>query len=205
MLDLSVAAVGGLLLLPLLALIALLIKIDSSGPVFFTQMRVGKGGRTFRFYKFRTMHVNADPEVHRRYVQSLIRDQAETTQAGESARPAVYKMTNDRRVTRLGRLLRRTSLDELPQILNVVRGEMSLVGPRPPLPYEVEAYKDWHKGRLAVTPGLTGLWQIRGRSSVPFDEMVRMDLEYIRRQSLALDLEILLQTLPAILSGKGAS
>lgn len=204
-LDLLGGALGGLLLLPLGLFIAMLIKLDSPGPVLFSQVRIGQGGRPFRFYKFRTMRVGADPEVHRRYVQSLIRAELAEKAEANGTPHAPYKLVKDARVTRVGRLLRRSSLDELPQVINVLKGEMSLVGPRPPLPYEVEAYEDWHKQRLAVRPGLTGLWQVRGRSRVPFDEMVRMDLEYIERQSLRLDLAILVQTVPAIVSGKGAA
>ena len=195
-LDLLIAAPALIVTAPVLLVAALLIKLDSRGPALFSQMRIGQGGQPFLVYKFRTMQHNADPEIHRRYVETLIQQQA----LGDGS----YKMTRDPRITRVGRLLRRTSIDELPQIFNVLKGEMSLVGPRPPLPYEVESYQPWHLGRLATIPGITGLWQVRGRSRVPFDEMVRMDLEYIAHQSLGLDLKIMALTLPAVLSGSGA-
>jgi exopolysaccharide biosynthesis polyprenyl glycosylphosphotransferase len=197
--DVVVSAVGLLIAAPVLVLIAAAIRLDSAGPVVFRQTRVGRDGRLFTCLKFRTMVHNADPEVHRHYVQSLIRNHVSPREAC-----AGYKMRADPRVTGIGRWLRRTSFDELPQLFNVLRGEMSLVGPRPPLPYEVAEYQDWHTGRLAAAPGITGWWQVRGRSRVPFDEMVRMDLDYIARQSLWLDLKILLLTIPAVLSGSGA-
>jgi lipopolysaccharide/colanic/teichoic acid biosynthesis glycosyltransferase len=148
------------------------------------------------------MYHNADPELHRRYVELLISNQLPTNDAGAGA-PS-FKLQCDPRITHVGHLLRRTSLDELPQIFNVLMGNMSLVGPRPPVTYEVEAYLEWHKGRLATIPGMTGLWQVQGRSRVSFDDMVVMDLEYIRRQSLWLDIKILLLTIPAVISGHGA-
>lgn len=200
--DVALSAVALVLLSPVLLLIALVIKLDSSGPILFKQTRIGKGGRPFTFYKFRTMVHNADPEIHRRYVQSLIRQQAEGG-AQDSSAP-MYKIKKDPRITRVGAFLRRTSLDELPQFLNVIKGEMSLVGPRPPLPYEVQEYQDWHLSRLAILPGITGPWQVRGRSRVTFDEMVRMDIDYIVHRSLWLDLKILILTIPAVLGGHGA-
>ncbi len=190
---------------PLLAVLALVVRLDSPGPILFRQVRIGRDGRPFRLYKFRTMYQDADPAMHRTYVQSLIRRQAHGGNDEPSSGPrAVFKLTADPRVTGAGRLLRRTSLDELPQVFNVLKGDMSLVGPRPSLPYEVQEYEEWHKARLAVLPGITGWWQVWGRSQVPFDEMVRMDLEYISKQSLWLDLRILLLTLPAVVLGKGA-
>ncbi len=200
--DVALSAIALVFLSPVLLLIALVIKLDSSGPILFKQTRIGKGGRPFTFYKFRTMVHNADPEIHRRYVQSLIRQQTEGEP--QEANAPVYKLKKDPRITRVGAFLRRTSLDELPQFLNVIKGEMSLVGPRPPLPYEVQEYQDWHLTRLAVLPGITGPWQVRGRSRVTFDEMVRMDIDYIVHRSMWLDMKILILTIPAVLGGHGA-
>lgn len=202
--DLSFSVIALVITAPFLLAIALCIKLDSVGPVLFKQTRVGKGGREFTCYKFRTMAHNADPEIHRRYVQSLIRNQPQDGKLVGRKSEQVFKLQKDPRITRVGGFLRRTSLDELPQFFNVVKGEMSVVGPRPPLPYEVQEYQDWHLSRLAVLPGITGLWQVRGRSRVSFDEMVRMDIEYIARQSLWLDLKILLLTIPAVFAGRGA-
>lgn len=162
-------------------------------------------GKPFAFFKFRTMYVNADPEIHRQFVQELIKNQTTETPAAKKPGTPTYKMDRDPRVTRVGRILRKTSLDELPQLFNVLRGEMSLVGPRPPIPYEVDYYQEWHRERLYVLPGITGLWQVHGRSRVPFDEMVRMDLYYIEHMSLSLDLKILIRTPWAVLSAKGAA
>jgi lipopolysaccharide/colanic/teichoic acid biosynthesis glycosyltransferase len=198
---------GSLLLLfldlPLFVVIAAAIKLTSRGPVFFRQTRVGHCGRKFTFLKFRSMYCNNDHSIHLEYVKQFIAD--ETGGAPGPAGQAQYKIADDPRVTRIGRFLRRTSLDELPQFLNVLRGDMSLVGPRPPLPYEVECYQSWHWARLlAVKPGITGIWQVTGRSRVKFDDMVRMDLQYANTQSLLLDLKILLQTPQAMISGAGA-
>jgi exopolysaccharide biosynthesis polyprenyl glycosylphosphotransferase len=203
--DLTFSMLALITIFPILVVIAIAIKLDSPGPVLFRQTRVGKGGNTFNCYKFRTMIHNADPEVHRRYVQSLIRNQAQASdRQSKDGAASVYKLQRDPRITRVGAFLRRTSLDELPQFFNVVRGDMSLVGPRPPLPYEVQEYQDWHLARLTTLPGITGWWQVRGRSRVSFDDMVRMDIEYINHQSLWLDIKILLLTVPAVLAGHGA-
>jgi exopolysaccharide biosynthesis polyprenyl glycosylphosphotransferase len=183
--------------------IAIAIKLTSRGPVLYRQERLGRYGRKFAFLKFRSMYVSCDDRLHRDYVKSFIADASGCHDPGSTQIP--YKIVNDPRVTRVGRFLRKTSLDELPQFLNVLRGEMSLVGPRPALPYEVESYRIWHKTRLLATkPGITGLWQVEGRSRVKFDEMVRMDLKYAKTWSLWLDIKILLQTPPAVLSGTGA-
>ncbi|MBV8858286.1 MAG: sugar transferase [Acidobacteria bacterium] len=197
--DVLVAALALVLLSPLWLLMALLIKLDSKGPVLYRQERVGMDGRIFLFLKFRTMRTGADDRVHREYQRRYIERRPETN-LGDSQRP-VYKLHDDPRVTRTGRWLRRTSLDELPQLLNVLRGDMSLVGPRPPIPYEVEAYALWHRKRLDMKPGMTGLWQVSGRNRLSFDEMVRLDLFYIENWSLWLDLKIMLRTLPVLLRG----
>ena len=192
------------LLSPLVLLIAGAIKLTSRGPVLFRQQRIGEHGRPFTFLKFRSMYVNNDASQHKEYVRQLIAGQAEKYPTNGNGH-GVFKLTNDPRITPLGRFLRRTSLDELPQFINVLRGEMSLVGPRPPLPYEVEAYATWHRRRLLeAKPGITGLWQVHGRSRVGFDEMVRLDLRYARQKSPWLDLKILLQTPKAVIAGDGA-
>jgi len=200
LLDVVIASVLLIVLAPIMAAVAIAIRLDSPGPIIFRQIRVGKNRRMFTFYKFRSMYHNADHDSHREFVTNLINGHA-VTHNGQ----AVYKMTGDRRITRVGAFIRKTSLDELPQLINVLKGEMSLVGPRPPIPYEVAAYKEWHKRRLDVLPGMTGLWQVRARSAVSFDEMVMMDIEYVNRRSLLLDLEILARTIPAVVSGRGAA
>jgi lipopolysaccharide/colanic/teichoic acid biosynthesis glycosyltransferase len=174
-----------------MALIALAIRLDSPGPVIFRQVRVGKGGRLFTMYKFRTMRVGAEQEQER-------------LRALNEASGPIFKIRNDPRVTRVGRILRRLSLDELPQLVNVLKGEMSLVGPRPPVPSEVEAYKPWQRQRLSAIPGMTGLWQISGRSDLTFDEMCLLDIYYIENWSPLLDLEIMLRTIPRVIMGEGA-
>lgn len=189
---------------PLFFLIAGAIKLTSPGPVFFRQTRVGQYGIPFTFLKFRSMYVNCDPAIHKQYVQQLIAGRAERMPS-ENAKEGVYKLTKDPRITRIGSFLRRTSLDELPQFINVLKGEMSLVGPRPAVVYEVEAYDLWHRNRiLEVKPGITGLWQVNGRSRVKFDDMVRLDLRYARASSLWLDIKILLRTPLAVVFGEGA-
>ena len=200
--DILVASFALAVLAPLWLVIAALIKLDSPGGVFYKQERVGMDGRIFLFLKFRTMQTGADDAAHRDYQRKYIAGQAETN-LGDEARP-VYKLRTDPRVTRVGRVLRRLSLDELPQLLNVLRGDMSVVGPRPPIPYEVEAYELWHRKRLDMKPGLTGLWQVSGRNRLSFEEMVRLDLFYIENWSLLLDLKIILRTLPVMLRGDNA-
>jgi exopolysaccharide biosynthesis polyprenyl glycosylphosphotransferase len=200
--------VGSLLFLflfsPLLPLIWMLIKFTSKGPVLFRQRRVGRFGKEFDFLKFRTMYEDADHKIHEFFVRDLIENRNIATPLVGNSKP-VYKITNDPRITAIGRFLRKSSLDEVPQFINVLKGEMSLVGPRPPIPYELAAYRFWHRRRvLEVKPGITGLWQVHGRSSTTFDEMVRLDLRYIREQSFWLDIKILLKTPRAILSGRGA-
>ncbi|MBN1202253.1 MAG: sugar transferase [Anaerolineae bacterium] len=203
-----------LFLAPLLSVIALLIKLDSPGPVIFAQDRVGlkrTNGRrgkwelcTFTCYKFRTMQHNADSSLHRAFIQAFINDDDEGMAALNGEDTQTRKLVRDPRVTRVGRLLRNSSLDELPQLLNVLRGDMSLVGPRPPIPYEVDMYRNWHLRRLETIPGLTGVWQISARSEADFDQMVNLDIWYIEHQSLWLDLKILFKTPIVVLRGKGA-
>lgn len=187
--------------LPFYALIAALIKLTSEGPVLFVQDRVGRDGEPFKFYKFRTMVVDNSDIAHRDFAQEFITGRLMNDAHEDGKR--VFKMQNDPRVTSIGRFLRKSSLDELPQFINVLRGEMTLVGPRPPLAYELAHYKEWHRCRLGVKPGLTGLWQVSGRSTVPFDEMVMLDLYYIENWSLALDVKIILRTIPVMLFGFG--
>jgi lipopolysaccharide/colanic/teichoic acid biosynthesis glycosyltransferase len=204
--DVIGSITGILLFSPFFVLIPIAVKFSSKGPVFFRQERVGRYGKKFMFLKFRSMYVNNNPEVHKKYVQSLI-DGKVSGDVGSNniAEPKVYKITKDARVTAFGHILRRTSIDELPQFINVLRGEMSLVGPRPPIPYELEKYKIWHRRRvLEIKPGITGLWQISGRSSITFDEMVRLDLQYARTWDLWMDLKILMKTPWVVLTGKGA-
>ena len=196
--DIAGSLLGLLLLSPLFLLIAAAVKCSSPGPAIFRQQRVGQSGTVFTFLKFRSMYLSCDPLPHQDYVQAFIADRG-------APQNGIYKLTCDTRVTSLGRILRKTSLDELPQFWNVLRGEMSLVGPRPPLPYEFKNYAPWHRRRvLEAKPGMTGLWQVSGRSRTTFDEMVRLDLRYARQKSFWLDLKILLRTPQAVLSGKGA-
>jgi lipopolysaccharide/colanic/teichoic acid biosynthesis glycosyltransferase len=198
-------------------IIALLIRLDSPGPAIFKQERVGakrqlKDGRTvwairtFSFYKFRTMRTDADANLHQQYMAAYISgDETKMSRLQPDAKTAdSYKLNGDPRITRMGKLLRRLSLDELPQLWNIIKGDMSLVGPRPPISYEVERYERRHLRRLAALPGLTGLWQVSGRCETTFEEMVQLDLEYIEKQSIWLDLKILLLTMPAVITAKGA-
>ena len=201
--DITGSLLAIVCLSPLMALIAVLIKLTTQGPVLFRQERVGRRGARFQFLKFRSMYTASSSGIHEEYVKNMIAGaNGDTPQT--RVRP-VYKLTSDPRITPLGRFLRRTSLDELPQFWNVLGGDMSLVGPRPPLPYEIQHYDIWHKDRfLRATPGITGLWQVAGRSKVPFDEMVRMDLQYARSWSLWLDIQILWRTPRAVFLADGA-
>jgi lipopolysaccharide/colanic/teichoic acid biosynthesis glycosyltransferase len=198
--------VFSLLLLPFLllviAIIALLIRLDSPGPIFFRQKRIGQHGTEFNFLKFRSMYVNNDDTHHRTAIQRFMKGQAIDGNPGSAA---PYKIKGDPRVTRVGRFIRKTSLDELPQFFNVLRGDMSLVGPRPPIPYEYEHYSSHDKLRLAGKPGLTGPWQVYGRSRVTFTEMVEMDITYLRQQSLLQDLKLILLTVPVMIYGRGGA
>jgi exopolysaccharide biosynthesis polyprenyl glycosylphosphotransferase len=189
--DVVLAGILSVIMMPVALLIALAIRLDSSGPILYAQTRVGKNGQRFRLYKFRSMVEDAD--YHRDELAAF----------NESSGP-LFKMRDDPRRTRVGRFLRRFSLDELPQLINVLQGDMSLVGPRPNLPEEVAQYQDWHKKRLSVSPGITGLWQVSGRSDLTFDEMVLLDIYYAENWSLAMDLSILLRTVPKVLMGNGA-
>jgi lipopolysaccharide/colanic/teichoic acid biosynthesis glycosyltransferase len=213
--DITIAATLLVLLSPLLLLISLAIAIYSPGPIFFLQKRVGakrvlRGKITywkkeiFNCYKFRTMKVNADPAIHEAFVQALINNDTQKMSELQGESTEVRKLVRDPRVTRPGRLLRKLSLDELPQFWNVLRGDMSLVGPRPAIPYEVDMYKPWHKRRLEAQPGITGLQQVTARSAEDFDQQVRLDLEYIENQSIWLDFKIIIMTRVVILSTKGA-
>lgn len=204
--DISGSILALLIFSPLFIIIALLIKVSSEGPVLFKQERLGHFGKKFIFLKFRTMYINSSPDIHKEYIKKFICEQRSYDRRKvHNKEEVVYKINEDPRITPIGKFLRKTSLDELPQFINVLKGEMSLVGPRPPIPYEVENYDLWHRRRLLeVKPGITGLWQVKGRSSVSFDEMVRLDLRYIREWSLWLDIKILLQTPKAVLSLKGA-
>lgn len=209
--DLSFAILIFILISPLLILIAVLIRLDSPGPALFTQERVGakrrfKNGnyiweiRNFRVYKFRSMYHNVDQVLHQKHIKAFVNGSLQSAEEGS----AKFKLKKDTRITRVGRVLRKTSLDELPQIINIILGEMSLVGPRPVPTYEVAEYEPWHFERLAVLPGVTGLWQVRGRGRVTFDEMMDMDIEYVRNQSFWLDMKLLILTIPAVITGIGA-
>jgi lipopolysaccharide/colanic/teichoic acid biosynthesis glycosyltransferase len=193
--DLFVAIVMLIAAAPIMLIVAIAIKLDSAGPIIFKQTRIGKNHKPFTFYKFRSMYTKCDASVHQQFVKNLINSSSDN---------ATYKLTSDKRITRVGRFIRKTSVDELPQLFNVIKGDMSMVGPRPPIPYEVAEYKEWHHRRLAVAPGITGLWQVQGRSLVSFDDMVKMDIAYAEKSSLALDVTLLAQTIPAVLSGRGA-
>ncbi len=207
-LDVVGSTVLLVLLSPLLAIISLAIKLDSRGPVLFRQQRVGARRRAdgagwdtkpFRIYKFRSMFHEADESRHEEYIKGFVNGSVEASEDRTK-----YKLNGDDRITRVGKVIRRASIDELPQLLNVLRGEMSLVGPRPVPEYEVEEYLPWHMERLDALPGMTGLWQVYGRGRVTFEEMVRMDIDYVRSQSILLDLKLLLLTIPAVLRGSGA-
>jgi len=195
-LDIAVALFLLIVFFPLWFLIAVAIKLTSPGPIFYIADTVGKDGRIFSFYKFRTMRAGNDESEHRQYLARFVENNEPYTiiRREDGSEERIYKIVNDPRVTPIGRILRATGLDEAPQILNVLKGDMSMVGPRPPRPAEYEHYEEWHKQRLSVLPGITGLYQVTARSVVPFDEMVRIDLEYIRKRSLWLDLKIMLLT-----------
>ena len=207
-----VSVLGLILVSPLFLAIAIAIKLDSRGPIVFRQPRV-RGDQdpdaphpesdVFQFFKFRSMHVNSDPAIHEQFVRRYIRGDSDHTNNGTTHKP-LFKMRKDPRITRVGHFLRRTSLDELPQLYNILRGDMSLVGPRPALPYEVEQYRPSHRRRLVPRAGLSGLWQVSGRTTLTFEQMINLDVEYARKRSLWLDLKILLKTFSAVISRDGA-
>jgi lipopolysaccharide/colanic/teichoic acid biosynthesis glycosyltransferase len=201
--DIAIAGLVLLITAPLLVALAAAIRLDSPGPALFRQRRVGHRMRPFTVFKFRTMRDGADGRLHQDYVRALISGDAQSVR--RTAGSHLYKLEGDHRVTRIGCTLRRFSLDELPQLWNVLKGDMSLVGPRPVIPYEVDDYPVWYCERFAVKPGLTGLWQVSGRSTKTYDEMVRLDIEYVRRRGLALDARILLKTLWVVLRSEGAA
>jgi len=199
-LDMVLSAVALVVLAPFFLAVAAGIKLSSKGPVIFKQRRFGKNGRAFDFYKFRSMHVGNSDSLHKNYVQDFIKKNGQC----QIEDIKVFKITDDPRIFKFGKFIRKTSIDEFPQFFNVLKGDMSLVGPRPCLDYEWECYEEWHKNRLNILPGCTGLWQALGRSSVTFEEMVILDLYYISNMTLWLDLKIVLQTFPVIFLGKGA-
>jgi lipopolysaccharide/colanic/teichoic acid biosynthesis glycosyltransferase len=199
-LDMALSAILLLVLAPVFLALAAAIRLDSPGRVLYRQRRVGRDLGGFTVNKFRTMHSGAGHETHRQFVIGLI-----AGQQTQDAEPNFFKMANDDRVTRVGRFLRKSSLDELPQLWNVLRGDMSLVGPRPPIPYEVEHYPPHWFDRFAVKPGMTGLWQVSGRSELTLEEMIALDVEYARSRSLWLNLRILARTVPVVFVGRGAA
>jgi exopolysaccharide biosynthesis polyprenyl glycosylphosphotransferase len=198
--DIVLAAAGIIMLSPFLVVVAIAIKLSSPGPVLFSQTRIGKDGQPFEFYKFRSMHVANDDGKHKAYVQQFIK---QNKASSEKSDIKVFKITDDPRIFKFGKFIRKTSIDEFPQLYNVIKGDMSLVGPRPCLPYEWECYEEWHKRRLDIMPGCTGIWQALGRSSVSFEEMIILDLYYRSNMQLWLDIKIVLQTFPVIFLGKG--
>ncbi len=197
-LDIAFSLFGIVLASPVMLFIAIAIKMDSKGPIIFKQKRLGKNGEPFLFYKFRSMYTDIDDSIHREYLKNLIKNGKKAENGGKEG---VYKIVDDPRITRVGKFIRKTSLDELPQLFNVLKGDMSLVGPRPGLPYEFEEYEDWHKERIKVLPGITGLWQVSGRNALTFEDMVVLDLYYIENMSPWFDLQIMLKTIPVLLFG----
>jgi len=199
-LDAVMTLPGIIVLLPLLFFIAVAVKLSSPGPIFYRSRAIGKNGRPFAMYKFRSMRVNNDTQIHKDYVTRLIKGEIRPEKGAGKA----LKVTNDPRITNVGRIIRKLSLDELPQLINVLKGDMSLVGPRPCLPYEYEIYEDWHKKRLSIRPGITGLWQVAGRSAVTFEDMVLLDLYYLYNRSFSMDMSILYETIFAVIGKRGA-
>ncbi len=200
--DVVMAFVSLVLLSPVLLVLALLVKKSSAGPVLFVQERLGRDGRPFNFYKFRSMEHNSNDAIHRQFAAMFINGDGDGC-SEENSGDKVFKLKRDPRVTSIGAFLRKSSLDELPQLFNILMGDMSLVGPRPPIAYEIENYQPWHMERLKAVPGLTGLWQVSGRSRVSFDEMVQLDVQYINTFSLRNDLSIILKTIPVVIKGTG--
>ena len=203
LIDIVGSIIGIVLAAPLMLIISVIVKLTSSGPVLFRQERLGFLGKPFIFLKFRSMKVDCDPSLHKEYVSKLIKGENDEINKGTADQP-LFKITDDPRITKFGKFLRKSSLDELPQFFNVLKGDMSLVGPRPPIAYECDVYKSWHCRRvLEVKPGITGLWQVSGRSTITFDQMVRLDLAYVRNWNLWLDAKIILKTFWAVVSTKG--
>ena len=201
-LDIVIASMMLILAGPLMLTVAFLVKRTSAGPILFTQERLGKDGKPFSFFKFRSMENNSNDTIHRQFAAMFINgDESGCTSSNDGDK--VFKLKSDPRITPIGAWLRRTSVDELPQLFNILKGDMSLVGPRPPIAYEIENYQPWHMERLKAVPGLTGLWQVSGRSSVSFEEMVRLDIHYINNWSIWWDLSIILRTVPVVLWGTG--
>ncbi len=201
-LDIIISIAVLIISLPFFLAIAVIIKCTSKGPVLFRQERIGKNGKPFIFLKLRTMKFGSSDERHRQFCRDFIKGSLYASP--ENDREKKYKIVDDPRVTGVGRFLRKSSLDELPQFINILKGDMTLVGPRPSLKYEYKYYDDWHKKRVAVKPGLTGLWQVSGRSNVTFQEMINLDLYYIENWSIILDIKIILRTIPVVLFGRGA-
>ncbi len=197
-LSIILAALLLVLLAPFFMALVIAIRLDSPGPALFRQTRIGKNGKPFTFYKFRSMYHNIDRSAHEAFLKAYVRGKV------QEGAVELFKPVQDDQITRVGRFLRKTSLDELPQLINILKGEMSFIGPRPNVPAEVEAYSDWHMRRLATLPGVTGWAQIHGRSTIPFDQIVRYDIEYVENESLWLDVKILLLTIPTVLKGRGA-
>ena len=198
LLDIIFSSIAIVIASPIMLVIAVAIKMDSKGPVIFKQKRLGKDGKPFMFYKFRSMYTDVDDKIHREYLKNLIKNGKAAENGGKEG---VYKIVDDPRITRVGRFIRKTSLDELPQLFNVLKGDMSLVGPRPGLPYEFEEYEEWHKERIKVLPGITGLWQVSGRNALTFEDMIVLDLYYIENMSPWFDLQIMLKTIPVLVFG----
>lgn len=197
LMDIVLSSLMLLFLSPLFAVVALLIKLGPPGPVIFRQTRVGKGSKHFTCYKFRSMIDGSDDTAHKKYIRGLL--QGESVIPKDNGREKLFKLIDDPRITSIGRLLRKTGIDELAQLFNVLKGNMSLVGPRPPIPYEVEMFADWQKQKLAVMPGITGLWVISGRNKLGYKESIELDIEYIKHWSPWFDIKILLKTIPAVL------
>jgi len=189
-----------ILLAPLFLLLTMAIRLDSPGPALFRQIRIGKDGKPFTFYKFRSMYKNIDRGAHAAFMTAYVNGQV----SEDASKEAIFKPIQKNQVTHIGQFLRKTSLDELPQLINILKGEMSFIGPRPNVPAEVEAYKDWHQKRLQVLPGVTGWAQINGRSTIIFDQIVRYDIEYVENAGLMMDLKVLWYTVPTVLLGRGA-
>jgi exopolysaccharide biosynthesis polyprenyl glycosylphosphotransferase len=202
--DIVGAIVGLLIFMPVMLMTALAIKATSPGPIIFRQARLGKQGVPFTFYKFRSMHMNMDDQIHREYIRDFIQGDHAKVNQGDEKEP-FFKIKSDPRITKVGKFIRKTSIDELPQFFNVLKGEMSLVGPRPPLAYEAEKYQAWHLRRiLEMKPGITGLWQVEGRSKTDWDDTVRLDIQYIQNWSLLFDLKLMVRTVIAVIRGRGA-